>query len=399
MNIKLIDSDNFKKQINIIPLIIIGSGISGLTIASKMKDEEFLILEARDRIGGRVFTNESNMDIGAAWLHGSDSNPLNEYLNFDNLLPISNSNPWMHSENTNIKYMNNKYNITEEKRQRLASKWNKLASEIGNKNNQTIIKSFEEIKNNNINGDKYNGDDDEYNDIFSFLYMTEVWSGGSIKNISASFLNGKNNPNTLFGDYAGSHYLFKNGAHSLIDGIIKSANNNIYDKIKYNQIVTKVIYNNDYVELHTCDNQIYYCKQLCITIPPGPLKNIQFYPPLDNKRLESLSRIKLGSYKKVQLEFIEDQIFWHNNNNYPMFLTYNSKMNGKEYYLSDNKNNELFPYILWNNYKYSKNKPILEAIFPADIGWKLAGMSDEIIVNMVTSHLSNYYPNMPQPIA
>ena len=108
MNIKLTESDNLKNQINIIPIIIIGSGISGLTIASKIKNKDFLILEARDRIGGRVFTNESGMDIGAAWLHGSDSNPLNEYLNFDNMLPVSNSNPWMHSENTNIKYMNNK---------------------------------------------------------------------------------------------------------------------------------------------------------------------------------------------------------------------------------------------------------------------------------------------------
>ena len=394
MNIKLTESDNLKNQINIIPIIIIGSGISGLTIASKIKNKDFLILEARDRIGGRVFTNESGMDIGAAWLHGSDSNPLNEYLNFDNMLPVSNSNPWMHSENTNIKYMNNKYNITEEKRQILASKWNKLASEIGNKNDQTIIKGFEDASNNNLT-------EDEYNDIFSFLYMTEVWCGGSVKNISAGFLNEKNNPNALFGDYAGSHYLFKNGAQTLIDGIIKSSYTSIYDKIKYNQIVTKVVNKDSYVEVHTSNNQTYYCKQLCVTIPPGPLKNIEFCPRLDNKRLDSLSRIKLGSYKKVQLEFMEDEVFWDENNNCPMFLTYNSKMSGKEYYLHNNENNEVFPYILWNNYKYSKNKPILEAIFPADIGWKLTGMSDDTIVQMAIAQLNNYYPNIhiPKPKA
>ena len=38
--------------------IIIGAGISGLTIASGMKHDNFLILEARDRIGGRVYTND-----------------------------------------------------------------------------------------------------------------------------------------------------------------------------------------------------------------------------------------------------------------------------------------------------------------------------------------------------
>ena len=64
-----------------------------------------------------------------------------------------------------------------------------------------------------------------------------------------------------------------------------------------------------------------------------------------------------------------------------------------------NENTDLFPYILWNNYKYSKNKPILEAICPADIGWKLSGMPDDIIIDNITSQLRNYYPNMPEPIA
>ena len=59
------------------PIIIIGSGVSGLTIASGIKDNNFLILEARERIGGRIFTNDNNLDMGAAWIHGSNQeNPL-----------------------------------------------------------------------------------------------------------------------------------------------------------------------------------------------------------------------------------------------------------------------------------------------------------------------------------
>ena len=107
------DYEKLKENDKIIPIIIIGSGISGLTIASRIKDSNFLILEARNRIGGRVFTNEKNMDMGAAWIHGSDCNPLNKFLNYENLIPISNSNPWMHSENIKINYMCKKYNISE----------------------------------------------------------------------------------------------------------------------------------------------------------------------------------------------------------------------------------------------------------------------------------------------
>jgi hypothetical protein len=368
------------------PILIIGAGVSGLTIASRIKNSNFLILEARERIGGRVFTNDKNIDMGAAWIHGSNDNPLNIFLNKDNLIPVSNCNPWMHSENIYIKYLNNKYTINEEKRQILASKWNEIASKIGNIQNKTIIKGFEEVK-----------ECEPDFDLYSFLYMIEVWCGGSIKDISTSFLNELNYKNALFGDYGGNHSLFKNGAKTLIESIINSFNDKtqLYEKIKCNQVVTNIKYNDYCVEVHTNEGRIYKCNKLCITVPPGPLKNIKFNPPLENERLESLSRIKMGSYKKIQLEFCKDDIFWKDIDS-PMFLTYNSKIDGEMYYLN-NENSDLFPYILWNNYKYSKNKPILEAICPANIGWKLYGKNDEEIIDIVTSHLNNYYPNMPEP--
>ena len=372
------------------PIIIIGSGVSGLTIASGIKDRNFLILEARERIGGRVFTNNNNLDMGAAWIHGSNQeNPLNKFIDIDSLIPVSTCNPWMHSENIQIKYLNKKYNITEETRQILASKWNTMATKIGNIQNKTIIEGFEEVK------EECN---DEF-DLFSFLYMIEVWCGGSIKNISTSFLNENNYTNALFGDYGGSHCLFKNGANTLIESIINTFEDKekFYEKMRYNQIVTKVIYNDYYVEVHTDDGKIYNCNKLCITVPPGPLKDITFSPPLKTERVSALSKIKMGSYKKIQIEFNNDDIFWGDIDS-PMFLTHNSKIDGEMYYLH-NETTQSFPYILWNNYKYSKNKPILEAICPADIGWKLSGVNDESIIDIVTSQLRNYYPDMPEPKA
>ena len=91
------------------PVIIIGAGVSGLTIASKMVDNTLLILEARNRIGGRVFTSDTNIDMGAAWLHGSIDNPLNAFLDFNDLIPVSKCNPWMHSENASIEYMSSNH--------------------------------------------------------------------------------------------------------------------------------------------------------------------------------------------------------------------------------------------------------------------------------------------------
>ena len=385
------------------PVLIIGAGVSGLTIASKIADKPLLILEARDRIGGRVFTSDSNMDMGAAWLHGSDSNPLNSFLDFNNLIPVSKSNPWMHSENTTIEYMSSTHNISEDKRQQLATKWNELAGKMGNMPNQTIIEAFEQLT--NKQGFSECKDYELDDDLSSFLYMIEVWCGGSVKTLSTDFLHTNENDNNgqynnaLFGDYGGSHYLFKNGAKTLIEALINSALiPNLREYIKCNQIVTNINYNSYYVEVVTSSGQVYHCDKLCITIPPEPLKNIIFNPPLETNKVEALAKIKMGSYKKIQIEFAKEDVFWKDN--VPMFLTYNPKTNGTNYYLNeDNKEEDICPYILWNNYKYSKNKPILEAICPANIGWNLAGKNDEEIIEMMMTQLHNYYPIVPEPKA
>jgi len=383
------------------PIIIIGAGVAGLTIASglintsdsinesglinasKFNKEKLLILEARDRLGGRVFTNDKNMDMGAAWIHGSENNPLNKFLDYSNLIAVADSNPWMHSENTKIKYLCDKHNINEEQRQVLASKWNDIIKNISPDDNASISEILSQL----------NIDDD----LYSFLYLIEVWCGGSVKKITSSFLT-----SGIFGDYNGPHYIFKNGAKTLIESIINSAKESYYDRIKYNQVVTDIIYNDYYVEVRTQDGNIYYCNKVCITVPPKPLKSINFSPPLDDNRLEILSKIKMGSYKKIQLEFSDNEIFWQNN--VPMILTYNPNTDAKEYYQTINQNtnqktNGFIPYILWNNYIFSKNKPILEAICPADIGFKLAGKSDEEIVDIIMTNLRIYYPNAPDPKA
>jgi hypothetical protein len=57
------------------PIMIIGAGLAGLSAASTLRSrgcQNVLVLEARDRIGGRVYTNHSmKVEVGAGWVHGS----------------------------------------------------------------------------------------------------------------------------------------------------------------------------------------------------------------------------------------------------------------------------------------------------------------------------------------
>lgn len=61
--------------------IVIGAGIAGLSAARLLEAEglSVVVLEARDRVGGRVTTDRSAgriTDLGASWIHGIDGSPV-----------------------------------------------------------------------------------------------------------------------------------------------------------------------------------------------------------------------------------------------------------------------------------------------------------------------------------
>ena len=59
-------------------VVIIGAGIAGITAARDLAKAgvSFIVVEARDRIGGRAYTETSTFgvpyDHGCAWLHSAD---------------------------------------------------------------------------------------------------------------------------------------------------------------------------------------------------------------------------------------------------------------------------------------------------------------------------------------
>ena len=57
-------------------VIILGAGPAGIGAAStflKEKQVRVVVLEARDRIGGRTFTDHHGLDLGAQWIHYSSA--------------------------------------------------------------------------------------------------------------------------------------------------------------------------------------------------------------------------------------------------------------------------------------------------------------------------------------
>mgnify|MGYP001589977595 CR=1 FL=1 len=63
--------------------LVVGAGMAGIAAARDLRSRGWTVtvLEARDRIGGRIWTDGSlgfPVDLGASWIHGREGNPMTE---------------------------------------------------------------------------------------------------------------------------------------------------------------------------------------------------------------------------------------------------------------------------------------------------------------------------------
>uniref|UniRef100_A0A336MCA5 CSON015070 protein n=1 Tax=Culicoides sonorensis TaxID=179676 RepID=A0A336MCA5_CULSO len=85
-----------KKKKNQYKIIIIGAGISGLSSGVHLLQNnisDFLILEARNRIGGRIISIDmggKKVELGANWIHGILGNPVFELAMQNGLVNVVN---------------------------------------------------------------------------------------------------------------------------------------------------------------------------------------------------------------------------------------------------------------------------------------------------------------------
>ncbi|NBU99350.1 MAG: FAD-dependent oxidoreductase, partial [Spirochaetia bacterium] len=272
----------------------VGAGISGCTAAYHLKNEGYIvqILEARNRIGGRIFTNRERsypIDLGASWMHGNKQNPLEPLLKQFGAKSKE-------TDYENVLILNGDSELTPEvifnSYQKFQALLDKIKAETENS-----------IKDQNLRDhlDLYYKKEilDDF-DKRLFLYFErgiENEMGAELSKLSSYgiFHTGEK--------IEGADELIFSGLDMILIGLLKDININL------NQKVIAVRQSIDGVNIET-QNNVYSADFVIITVPVPILQknHIIFDPPLPLEKSNSISKIPFGFYSKYIIEFPEK--FW-----------------------------------------------------------------------------------------
>lgn len=361
-------------------VIIVGAGFSGLAAAQELIQQGYrvVVLEARDRVGGRVLTNGrwgTATELGGSWLHSSKTNPL--------MLMV---------KKENIPTVPTQYRLTVPL-DKFASMTiyqgdGHLLSEADKQKNLALVKKFTAYLNNH---QKDFTEKTSYADVLKQFSLQQKLSdhdtqhlGYFIKDI-ITFDNGAD-PQQLAASATelvtpeedlGPDMLFRRGGYvQLIEELVKNV------PVLLNQKVTKISYSQQGIQVTTTDH-VYNSRYVVVTLPLGVLKanSVKFSPELPKEKITAIKNLGFGVYNKVYLLF--PQPFWDVQSEWLEFFP-------------DAKQPQEF-YEAFNYYKFY-HQPILLFFIAGDFAKQMEALSDQQIVDRVMLRLRLAYgPSVPQP--
>lgn len=420
--------------------VIIGAGAAGLQTAASLCDHKhdnnnhkvsFVILEARDRVGGRIWTTTTEnvptvhggtstliRDLGAAWIHGTggmvpgqDKNPMVELLeeaangekNHESLLyPVFPGNAWtrpdsiLHRPGNIALYVdgtfisNDSPVVSQAIRRhydllRTMSQYSNSLFEAGEGFKMNEL-SVEEVRTEILKDIQHDPVENQQlvDEVWPFyLFLIENWNGVSINDIQLSLMVGfeddedqEESPTTTTdevykceGDYEGPHCKVKSGTATVLEPLLRKIGPK---NIRLNETVVSIINRGSPgIRIETARGTILDTECCVSTIPLGCLQaNSEqlFQPRLSEEKREAIQSIWSGSYKKVFLTFKD--IFWPTN--VPAIGLIRRTPKSSTNALPGN-------YLLLTNLFAKDGIPSLEAVLCGDLGKWAFEKSDEVI--------------------
>jgi monoamine oxidase len=282
------------------PVLVIGAGMAGLAAARMLKAQGYkvTVLEGRDRIGGRVWTDHSwgdaALDLGASWIHGIDGNPLSalvkEYgiktaqTNYDNIVVYDKSGKQLDDEKTS--QIEAAYGEALE----ALGKIKESRQENGQPDISLQQALDEYVAQANISGETL------INLNFSINATIEQEYASDINDLSLFSYDRE-------GNFPGEDVLFPGGYDQIIKHVAEGLD------IQLSQVVNSIAYSEDGVVV-TTDKGTFESTYAVVTLPLGVLKagKVKFNPALPENKTAAISKLGMNVLNKVYLRFPE--VFW-----------------------------------------------------------------------------------------
>ncbi|KAJ0680320.1 putative spermine oxidase transcription regulator Homeodomain-LIKE family [Helianthus annuus] len=315
------DSETRKK------IIIIGAGPAGLTAARHLNRQGFhvTVLEARDRIGGRVYTDHSSLsvpvDLGASIITGVEADVTSQrrpdpsslicaQLGLE--LTVLDSDCPLYDTVTGQK-------VSPDLDEALEAEYNSLLDDmqlvVAQKGDRAMQMSLEEGLEYGLTIRRVGtAKTDSGNEILSplerrvmdwHLAHLEYGCAASLQHVSLPYWN----QDDVYGGFGGAHCMIKGGYSAVVDSLKEGLHTHL------NHMVTDVCYQQEdesqkKVKVFTKNGKVFTGDAVLITVPLGCLKaeTIKFSPSLPEWKNSSIERLGFGVLNKVVLEFSE--VFW-----------------------------------------------------------------------------------------
>ena len=302
------DDDDKNKQATDLTgktILVVGAGIAGLAAATELKGKgaEVVVLEAQDRIGGRLWTDRSlglAFEIGAAWIHKPQGNPITE------LASQVSAETFVTDDDSLIVFDANGNRIPDSDLDQLDKDYAAILKSIDTNltdMNISLSDAFQAANPTAFQEDLIQ---------WALTTFTEFDTGGPVENLSAYYFDEDKN-------FSGADVILPNGFDAILTPFAEKLN------IKTGHVVQHVVHNDSGVTI-TTDRGTFTGDHAVITLPLGVLKKgkVSFSPGLRDSMRNSIEKIPMGNVTKVALRF--EDAFWPVDTQY---FGYMSKVKGQ----------------------------------------------------------------------
>jgi monoamine oxidase len=348
-------------------VVVIGAGLAGLAATRELMraGHQVVVLEARDRIGGRIWTSNKwpdlPLDLGATWIHGATDNPLSD------LADRLGARRLITSDERTVIYNTNGQEITVAKEAKLESVREKISEALrkthGSETDTSVRQALSSLER------KYANDPEA-------LRFLNFWVSGSMEQEYAGSANRLSSHwYDSAQEFVGDDVLFAQGFKVLTEYLAQGID------VKLTQVVKEIRWQESEVRVRTADRE-FLADQVVVTLPLGVLQNsdVRFMPELPKEKRDAISKLGMGVLNKCYLRF--EQAFWPDDVDW---LEYVSAKHGE--------------WTEWVSFQRVVKKPILLGFNAADRGREIETWSDEQIVASAMETLKAIFgTDIPQPI-